>query len=245
MNYITTVSGRRIHFPDPSADEFTLYDIAHALSRAPRWCGHTDIPWTVAEHCLLVAELYRLHEVDPNEETYKGLLLHDATEAFLADIPSPVKELLPDYRKLEATLYTTIYKALECLPPECTIKKLWDKLALVLEARDLFRMKRKPWDFGINSWPDYPSIFYYVDPHFDRTARLPHCSDRLRGAYCAAYAAGFTSQTPPFSETVRVRRPGPEDCLGPDNRPAPGSAGLPDTRGSTCGVSESGREAGG
>jgi hypothetical protein len=238
-NSILTVSGREIAFPHPDPKNITLYDIAHALSRAPRWAGHTDIPWTVAEHSILVAELYRIESNDTDPEVYRGLLLHDATEAFLADLPSPIKALLPDYRDLETTLYYAIYGGLQCDPPPCEEKKLWDRLALLLEARDLFHIPRHPWQFGLNEWPDYPSIQEYVNPYF---SQKPPTSSEIRGAYCAAYAAGYHSQTPPSLTQVRVSRQRESDHMVPVERGSLASDGQSDPRDPACGSARSPRE---
>src|SRR5215469_7875156 len=99
--FITTFLGRHFHFLNPAPDEIEIKDIAAALAIQCRFNGH--IPFlSVAEHSVAVAS--RL----PARLQLAGLL-HDAAEAYLSDIPSPIKQYLPDYEKLE----TIVDKAID------------------------------------------------------------------------------------------------------------------------------------
>ena len=97
MTHITTVSGRCV---DPREDmpDFSINDIAHSLARIVRYNGHQNWTWTVAQHSICCAHLV----IDP--AFAREALLHDATEAYLCDIPTPIKRMLPDYMALEARL---------------------------------------------------------------------------------------------------------------------------------------------
>lgn len=81
---------------DLTAETFTpdIYLIAQNLSHVNRWTGNTPVPFSVAQHSLLVSYL-----VPPRFAL--EALLHDATEAYLGDIAAPLKELLPEYKRLE------------------------------------------------------------------------------------------------------------------------------------------------
>lgn len=95
--WIETVSGKKFHFLDPTDEEIDIEDIAYALANLCRFNGHCDRFYSVAEHSVFVSSLL------PKELQLAGLL-HDASEAYLADIPSPIKQFLPDYKKLEAPI---------------------------------------------------------------------------------------------------------------------------------------------
>jgi hypothetical protein len=93
-DWLNTVSGKRYYPHDPCAEDVDIGDIAHALSNLCRWAGHSPRFYSVAEHSVLVStQVPRQHAL--------AALLHDATEAYLVDLPRPIKKSLPEYIKLE------------------------------------------------------------------------------------------------------------------------------------------------
>lgn len=102
-SFIRTYSGQRVSLLDDSTHCFNLEDIARGLSGVNRFNGQTLFPYSVAEHSVHVAS--RL----PPELQLLGLL-HDASEAYLIDMPSPHKALLPDYRFYEEKTQERIYR---------------------------------------------------------------------------------------------------------------------------------------
>ena len=93
MTWINTVSGKRVDLLKPDPESITFGDIAHALSRVNRFCGHIrQEHYSVAEHsvrCALAAERLRYSTV-----AQLACLLHDAHEAYINDICTPLKEIL-------------------------------------------------------------------------------------------------------------------------------------------------------
>jgi len=90
--HIGTITGRMMYLLNPRADDVSLEDIAHSLSRIVRWNGHikdgdAGHTLTVAEHSLRVAA--RIAEAGCLPELELAALLHDAHEAYLGDIPTP------------------------------------------------------------------------------------------------------------------------------------------------------------
>lgn len=92
---IQTRSGACIDLQNPDMTLFCIEDIAWALSNLCRFNGHTKAFYSVAQHSVLVSK------VIPQAFALEGLL-HDAAEAYLGDVTSPLKDLLPAYRGLEA-----------------------------------------------------------------------------------------------------------------------------------------------
>lgn len=130
-DYIRTYTGRKFH-TDPRPEDVKIEDIAVGLSRAPRWSGHTLWKYPVAAHSLYVAALL------PAEYKLQGLI-HDASETYMADIPSPFKVLLPDYKKLEEKIMVAVTTALNIPWPMAPLVKAADGVALFTERVKLFR----------------------------------------------------------------------------------------------------------
>lgn len=100
-DWIQTFSGRQFWPMDPRADDVDILDIAHALSMQCRFAGHCIRFYSVAEHCV------HLSRTVPREHALWALL-HDASEAYLVDVPRPVKPYLGGYREAEAVVMKAI-----------------------------------------------------------------------------------------------------------------------------------------
>ena len=83
---------------DAKPHELLIEDIAHALSNMPRFAGHLKEFYSVGQHCLRCLTLAR------NTPYEMEALLHDASEAYLMDMPSPIKHRFPDYVLAEKNL---------------------------------------------------------------------------------------------------------------------------------------------
>lgn len=94
---ILTHSGISFNLVEPDGDLIEIKDIAHALSHICRFTGHTNRFYSVAEHCVRAS-----NHVAPEHKL--EALLHDATEAYLGDVSSPLKALLHEYRLIEFRL---------------------------------------------------------------------------------------------------------------------------------------------
>lgn len=138
--YIETMLGRKFYLLDDNP-RFDIVEIAHALSMQCRYTGHTKRFYSVAEHSCLVAYIMREAGLgDP----FEGLM-HDATEAYLSDIASPWKVLLPDYKALDKRLETKarqFFGLPEAITAGC---KKADWVALFVEAYQLIPSKAADW----------------------------------------------------------------------------------------------------
>jgi hypothetical protein len=126
-HWIETFTGRQFHFLDPSPDEIDIRDIAHALSLVTRYGGHVRQFYSVAEHSLLISD--RLRRSGHKEHELVGLL-HDASEAYLGDMPKPIKHCLPDYQALEASVEEAIAKRFDVAWPLPDVVKEYDRRIL-------------------------------------------------------------------------------------------------------------------
>ena len=110
---IRTITGRYVSVTNPDPADIELHDIAWALSHLPRYNAHTLTPYTVAEHCMHVAaQVLRTHG---DYNLALSALLHDATEAYVGDMPTPLKDELPRYRQIEDTFAEAIESRFELI----------------------------------------------------------------------------------------------------------------------------------
>lgn len=110
--WLFTHSGRRLYFLNPQADQIDLNDIAIALSRVNRFNGHTDVSYSVGQHSVMAAkEVLRRHG-SSREAVRMALaaLLHDASEAYICDIPKPLKPFIMGYADIEDRLMQVIFE---------------------------------------------------------------------------------------------------------------------------------------
>ncbi|MEP1612876.1 MAG: HD family hydrolase [Roseobacter sp.] len=106
------LSGRRLDLLDPTPVDIEIEDIARGLAFVARWNGQTigEHAYSVAEHSLLVEELYA--RIVPNAPTKwrMAALLHDAPEYVIGDMISPVKAAVgPGYEALDLRLTAAIH----------------------------------------------------------------------------------------------------------------------------------------
>lgn len=137
-NWIQTFSGRQFWPLDPKPGDVDVADIAHALALKCRFAGHCKAFYSVAQHSVLVST------VVPEEEALWGLL-HDAAEAYLADLPRPVKAETPAFRDAEGRIMRAVAERFGLAWPEPEGVKLADAVLLVTEQRDLMGPPPAPW----------------------------------------------------------------------------------------------------
>jgi hypothetical protein len=150
-----TFSGKYFIPGNPKPDQICIEDIAHALAAEPRYNGHTKYPYSVAQHSV------NMYKVAPKAFKLESLL-HDATEAYMKDIPTALKSLLPEYQRLEDNLYTLL-AGMFGFPAEMSPQvKETDMRMLVTEAAHLFPAdRRERW------WVEMPFEPYpYIDSSY-------------------------------------------------------------------------------
>lgn len=103
-NYIRTCSGKKFSIENMDID---IDDIAEALSNVYRYNGHLGTNWSVAQHSIVVSDIVGICTGD--KKLALAGLLHDASEAYLPDVPSPFKAYTNDYVKLEETVLKSIF----------------------------------------------------------------------------------------------------------------------------------------
>ena len=142
--FIQTVSGRRVNPFDADPADIDPSDIAWALSNLCRFGGHSRAFYSVAQHSVIVSELLEERGAPPAE--LMAALLHDAAEAYLGDLPHPIKhrsELGARFRQ------AVIERRFDLPDASATIKPL-DRALLATERRTF---SREAWD-----WPELEGV---------------------------------------------------------------------------------------
>jgi uncharacterized protein len=106
------LSGRRLDLLDPTPVDIEIEDIAHGLAFVARWNGQTrgDWPYSVAEHSLLVEQIFARSQPGVAPRWQLAALLHDAPEYVIGDMISPVKSAVgPGYGEMDARLTAAIH----------------------------------------------------------------------------------------------------------------------------------------
>ena len=138
MNYIQTLSGKKFDYINATADDIDIEDIATALSNICRFSGHLPEFYSVAQHSVLCSQIV------PAEFAFEALM-HDAAEAYCQDIPSPLKMLLPDYRRIESRVDGLIRTKFDIPQLPSPVVKYADRVMLATERRDLELDDSEPW----------------------------------------------------------------------------------------------------
>lgn len=156
------LSGRRLDLLDPTPMDIEIEDIAHGLSFVARWNGQTvgDWPYSVAEHSLLVEEIFSLLHPALGARWQLAALLHDAPEYVIGDMISPVKAAVGQgYGLLDERLTAAIHLRFglpAALPVQIKkIIKQADKISAWLEAVQIAGFSRSEADrfFGLPPSP--------------------------------------------------------------------------------------------
>ena len=191
------LSGRRLDILDPSPLDIELSDIAHGLARVARWNGQTlgDFPFSVAQHSILVLEIFKTLDPEADDRALLYALLHDAPEYVMGDIISPFKTVMGgNYKEVEGRLQAAIYLrfSLGAVPPTALARRIKraDKEAAYFEAvrlagfeadeaRRFFGEPTIPafdldaFDLLIRPWPTREAYDRFVSAVEDLTSRLP------------------------------------------------------------------------
>lgn len=136
---IRTASGIYVDVFKPTEDMITIEDIAYGLSHVCRWAGHTKKFYSVAQHSVCVSRRFSFLS-----DTILAMqaLIHDASEAYIGDMPSPIKRKLSGYKKIEESLMTVIAAKFGIQLPlhpsvkEADLKELEAEHWLLMDVKD-------------------------------------------------------------------------------------------------------------
>ncbi|WP_234192370.1 hypothetical protein [Pseudacidovorax sp. NFM-22] len=141
---IFTAGGNYFELLAPTQSVFDIADIAAVLSKLCHFGGHTRRFYSVAQHSVLMS--YHV----PPADAYAALM-HDTAQAFVGDMPRPLKELLPEYRRVEKGVGAAVMERFQVPLPLPESVEHFDRVRLATEQRDLM----PPHD---DEWPQIAGI---------------------------------------------------------------------------------------
>ncbi len=166
-DWMQLYSGKQFWPFDPRVGDFDIRDIAHGLSNLCRYAGHTRFFYSVAEHSWLLS--FAVHPSLAMEA-----LLHDGSEAYVADIPKPIKRELKDYCFVENTIQSVLAEQFGLQYPFSDAIHTADRAILANEAHDCLSKCEVNWTEGMSRLS-----IYGTDTPFHIAGILPYTMEQL------------------------------------------------------------------
>jgi hypothetical protein len=148
-------SGKLFDFLDPHGSDFSIDDVAHGLANICRYTGQCRRFYSVAEHSILVSDTV-------SEFAYEALL-HDAAEAFIGDVTRPLKQLLPEFKRIEANVEAAIVERFRMNPTYRKSVKEADLRVLAAEQAQVMAPGCADWAVAARVLPA-PVTVRHLDP---------------------------------------------------------------------------------
>lgn len=148
-------SGAWFDFASPHTSNFTTEDVAHGLAHICRYSGQCSRFYSVAEHSMLVSDVAEGFEFEA--------LLHDAAEAFIGDITRPLKQMLPDFQRIEAAVQDAVLKRFGVASPLAPQVKEADLRVLAAEQQQIMPPGTDGWLAGLGIHPA-PIVVRHLQP---------------------------------------------------------------------------------
>lgn len=171
--------------PSEMAKSIDIVDIAHALSQKCRFGGQSPVFYSVAQHSVLVSKVARTLTTDNQRSWELALegLLHDAAEAYMGDVVSPLKCLMPEYKKLEQKIEGVVlgHFGIKRLSEEIHFA---DRVLLRTEQRDIMGRDDEEWTYteGVSPMTWRIQAMSMKDAEIDFYLEYQRILDKLGGA---------------------------------------------------------------
>lgn len=138
-----TASRITINVLDPKPEMIELHDIVQGLAYKAHFSGQINQYFSIAEHCILTEHLVAIDHMDDHELRLIALL-HDASEAYIGDMISPIKVLIPKFKEMEMRLQSVIFDKFGLPIDRLQEVKKYDLAAQDIEATVFYKMTENP-----------------------------------------------------------------------------------------------------
>lgn len=155
-DWMETHTGLRFYPIDPTPDQFDPLDVAHALSQSCRYGGHTKRFYSVAEHACILADYAQRQGFSPQDQW--TILHHDDAEAYICDLPRPVKHQMPAYKEAEALVESVLFDVFHVEYPFPVFLKGMDNMIIADERAQVMNRSKNVWynpyrvPLGVKLW---------------------------------------------------------------------------------------------
>jgi len=181
--HIRTLRYKEVDFLNPDLSEVSIQDIIDSLVNVNRFTGHTLRPYPVLEH------LIRCHDQAELEgrgtEARKSALMHDTPEFAVTDVASPLKQLIPDYRKYEDLMERAIEKRFNFK----VIRSLYKDIDIIACRTESVALRTKARLVNTYDW-DFSKLRGF---DYDRNNHLAWC-DNLKKEFLITFKELFPNE---------------------------------------------------
>jgi 5'-deoxynucleotidase YfbR-like HD superfamily hydrolase len=185
MSYLCTYTGKHFNYENIKPESIDIEDIAHALSNICRFNGHLMQFYSVAQHSVFVSTL-----VAP--AIALEALLHDAAEAYLCDVPNPLKQLLPDYQRIESQVHAAI----------CDKFNIPAKPSPEVKTADLIALATEKVAFNISPGLEWPILRGITPVSSEQTRAISRARAKENFLSCF-YRLSLAKNLPAFKKAQR------------------------------------------
>jgi hypothetical protein len=140
--WIETFTGKRFYPFAPRVEDVDIIDIAHALSNICRFGGHSRPFYSVAEHCVILSTC----EEAKGSGLQMELLLHDASEAYIGDVPAPIRKGIKEFEDVDNSISGVIARKF-CLMVDMPLVCELDQRILTTEAI-MLKVRWQDWELS-------------------------------------------------------------------------------------------------
>ncbi len=155
--WIQTYLGKKFYLWDPQYESIFIEDIAHALSNVCRFAGHCKEFYSVAQHSVLLSlavekyviehqEEVGIKKLNPREMAFRARM-HDASEAYVGDVTTSLKQMLPKFQQIEGIIQNVIEARFNIkVDPQNQLINNMDNAILLTEMQQLMSKPPEEWE---------------------------------------------------------------------------------------------------